>query len=454
VRVVAYLFIAAALVVVAVTSTATQPLIYVLAGAGLFLVVVGQEMLPASMLGGRRLAVEAATMIVFVSILILLTGGYQSPFFVGYVLVVGATSLWGDSDAPLLLAAASCVAYLATVFATPYVMGGTFPPEALAHVAFVLVAIGLVAYVSAVISREQRRSGEAVLALSRFDPLTGLFSRSFFERALEQETLRAGRSGRAFSLLLLDLDSLKQVNDNYGHESGDRLLDAIGEVIWGDVRATDIAARLGGDEFVIILPETDLSGSLRVADKLRRDIGHLSLPTAGTLVSSSVSIGVAMFPDDARNAAEMLRRADQAMYQAKRRGKDQIYHYARPTVEIPPPPAPPPVDWPAASTAEVQVDAMGAPPATMLPEAMPDDAAEVGAEPVPWDEAVSGEVIEGEAIAIPVEADQDALDDDDTPWLQMPPLADEALDSEPGMDPVEDDEDQAAAVVTGAAPWE
>lgn len=331
VRVVAYLFIAAALVVVTVGNPAAQqPLLYVLVAAGLFLVVVGQDMLPTSVLGGRRLAIEAAAMIVFVSVLVILSGGYTSPFFVGYVLVVAGGALWGDDDAPLFLAGASCVAYVAAALLTPLIMGGTFPTEALARVGFILVALGLVSYVAAVISREQKRSSEAALALSRYDALTRLYSRSYFERAADQEILRAGRTGRGFSMLLLDLDALKSVNDSYGHDAGDRLLGSIGEVMRGGVRATDVAARLGGDEFVVMLPETDLAGALRVAEKLRRDIGHLTVPTNGNLVGSSVSVGVASYPDDARTLEELLRRADRAMYEAKRRGKDQIVHYPRP----------------------------------------------------------------------------------------------------------------------------
>jgi diguanylate cyclase (GGDEF)-like protein len=402
VRVVAYLFIAAALVVVAVSNTSAQPLIYVLAAAGLFLVVVGQDMLPTSVLGGRRLAIEAAAMVVFVSVLVILTGGYTSPFFVGYVLIVGAASLWGDSDAPLLLAAASCVAYLAAVFATPLVAGGVLPPEALARVAFVLVAIGLVSYVASIISREQRRSSEAALALSRFDALTGLFSRSYFERALELETLRAGRTGRGFSMLLLDLDALKSVNDSYGHDSGDRLLQAIGEIIRGDVRATDTAARLGGDEFVVILPETEVSGAMRVAEKLRRDIGHLSLPTAGTLVGSSVSIGAVYFPDDARHAAELLRRADQAMYQAKRRGKDQIYYYSK-TDQPSAPTAHEAAEPSAARETAADIDhavSMAAVPVTGGGNGRPDEAGVVVTGDAPWQTPAVGapsEVVVGGA---------------------------------------------------------
>jgi hypothetical protein len=97
----------------------------------------------------------------------------------------------------------------------------------------------------------------------------------------------------------------------------------------GDIRGTDVAARYGGDEFVLVLPETDLAGAMLVADKLRVDISRLALPHDGNLIRTSVSIGLVTFPDDGRTSAELLRRADLAMYEAKRRGRDQIVRYAR-----------------------------------------------------------------------------------------------------------------------------
>ncbi|MDP8905793.1 MAG: GGDEF domain-containing protein [Chloroflexota bacterium] len=327
IRVVSYLFIGSALIVVTVADGALeQPLLYVLLAAGALVIVLSQDVLPMAALGGWRFAIEALVVIVFITVLVALTGGHDSPFFFGYLLLLAGTSLWAQGLVPVLLALVSTVAYLGAVLWAPT----DLTPEQWARVLFNIVALGLVSYVAAVIGREQRRASEAALALARFDALTGLHSRSYFERALEQEILRAGRSGRPFSLLMFDLDALKKVNDSLGHESGDRLLRAIGEIISEGIRGTDLAARLGGDEFVVILPETELSGALRVADKLRRDIGQLSLPHNGRAAQSSVSVGVVTYPDDALSGEELLRRADRAMYEAKRRGKDQIVHYPRP----------------------------------------------------------------------------------------------------------------------------
>ena len=202
-------------------------------------------------------------------------------------------------------------------------------PDEVGRVAFNLIALALVAYVVSVFGREQRRAREEALRLSHFDSMTGLHSRDFFQSAVDQEILRASRTGRSFGLVMIDLDGLKAANDRFGHQSGDRLLQAVAEVLRGDLRVTDVAARYGGDEFTLILPETDLAGALRVADKVRVDIARLALPHNGALIRTSASIGVVTFPDDGRAAAELMRRADLAMYEAKRRGRDQVVRYAR-----------------------------------------------------------------------------------------------------------------------------
>jgi diguanylate cyclase (GGDEF)-like protein len=139
---------------------------------------------------------------------------------------------------------------------------------------------------------------------------------------------------------MIDLDGLKSANDRFGHEWGDNLLRAVAEVLRGAIRATDAAARYGGDEFVLLLPETDLAGAVRVAEKVRVDVSRVALPHDGAVVRTSASIGIVCFPDDGRTSAELMRRADLAMYEAKRRGRDQIVRFARegaPAAEAPRP---------------------------------------------------------------------------------------------------------------------
>ena len=327
VRVVSYLFIASVAAIVTLTGDPAQNAIYVLLVIGIVLLVVFQDLLPATSLARWRLPLEAAATIVFVTVLVILTGGLRSPYFFGYILVLGAGSLWATGWVPLVLAVATAIAYL---FAVVVASGPALQTaEGIGRVAFNVIALFLVTYVASVIGREQRRAREEALRLSRFDSLTGLHSRAYFASMVESEIQRAARSGRPFAMLMFDLDGLKAANDRFGHDSGDRLLQAVAEILRGDIRVTDVPARYAGDEFVLLLPETDLYGALRVAEKIRVDIARLALPHNGSVIRTSASIGLVTYSEDGRSWAELIRRADLAMYEAKRRGRDQIVHYAR-----------------------------------------------------------------------------------------------------------------------------
>jgi diguanylate cyclase (GGDEF)-like protein len=365
VRVVSYLFIASVAAIVTLTGGPNQAAVYVLLVVGIVLLVLFQDVLSTSSLGRWRVPLEGAAVILFLTILVALTSGFESPFFFGYVLLVGAGSLWATGIGPPLLAGGTAVAYLLAV-----IVGSRptlFTVDGVGRVAFNVLALGLVTYVAWVIGREQRRAREEALRLSRFDSLTNLHSRAFLASVVEREIPRAARTGRPFAMAMIDLDGLKAANDRFGHDSGDKLLQAVADVLRGDIRVTDVAARYAGDEFVLLLPETDIAGALRVADKVRVDISRLALPHDGQVIRTSASIGLVTYPDDGRTWAELMRRADLAMYEAKRRGRDQIVRYAREPAATPamapaaaPTPMPPPPP---------QIDSQPPPPATPPPVA-------------------------------------------------------------------------------------
>ncbi len=371
-RVVSFMFIGSAMAIVVLTGSDNQAMVIVLLAFGLILIELFQDVLPPAALGRWRLPIESATALIFLTVLVAMTGGHQSPYFFGYLLLVGAAALSSAGLWAVLLAVGSSLSYLlAIVFA-----GGAraLAPMDLGLVCFNLVAIALVMYVASVIGREQRGAREAALRLSRFDSLTGLYSRGHFTTDLEQEILRATRSGRPFAVAMLDLDGLKAANDRFGHEWGDQLLRAVANVLSGDIRVTDVAARYGGDEFVLMLPETDLAGAILVAEKVRVDISRVALPHNGAVVRTSASIGIVTFPDDGRTSVELLRRADMAMYEAKRRGRDQIVRFAR---EVGAPPVRATAAAPRVSAAAVP--AAIAPAAPDVPPASPGRA--------PWEPA-------------------------------------------------------------------
>lgn len=166
-------------------------------------------------------------------------------------------------------------------------------------------------------------------ALASVDSLTGLFLRDAFFRRLEEEHARASRYGTAFGLLMIDLDDFKEINDRHGHLAGDRFLGAFGEALRSRLRGADLACRYGGDEFCILLPETDLEASARIAERLRADIAALVVDIDGFALRTTVSIGIAAFPGhDSGDPKGLLLRADQALYQAKRAGRDRVVPYA------------------------------------------------------------------------------------------------------------------------------
>ena len=158
------------------------------------------------------------------------------------------------------------------------------------------------------------------------DPLTGLFNRYHFDATLKREIARCSRYGAPLSLLLVDVDRLKPLNDRHGHPAGDRALGRVAAAIQKSLRSTDIASRIGGDEFAIILPDTDAVAGLLVATRIRRNV--LSTPRGGDAIASdattmvTVSGGLAELPRGAApaSASHLMAAADLALYAAKNSG--------------------------------------------------------------------------------------------------------------------------------------
>jgi diguanylate cyclase (GGDEF)-like protein len=166
------------------------------------------------------------------------------------------------------------------------------------------------------------------------DALTGLKNRRFFDERLREEFGRAQRYGDHLSLIMLDLDHFKDVNDRHGHPAGDVVLREAGALIRGTIRDPDICARYGGEEFAVILPKTHMNGALVVADRIRRALGKktYALPAAApggpATVQITASVGVSFYPaKDITSSDLLLRFADEALYEAKRAGRDAICLY-------------------------------------------------------------------------------------------------------------------------------
>jgi len=160
------------------------------------------------------------------------------------------------------------------------------------------------------------------------DPVMGIFNRRYLERRLKEEVMRAQRFNLPLTLLLLDIDNFKEINDKYGHQAGDSVLGSVGECIQKTVRITDIVARYGGDEILVIAPNTDVPSAGELAERLRQAVGNSPVPvevrTRGLKVRCEVSVGVAGLDRGVTDSLALLSDVDEAMYRAKREGRNRV----------------------------------------------------------------------------------------------------------------------------------
>lgn len=162
-------------------------------------------------------------------------------------------------------------------------------------------------------------------ALSVTDDLTGLYNARFLHTSLGREVQRCRRYGSQVSVLFLDLDCFKKVNDRFGHLAGSRALVEVGELIRNTLREIDVVARFGGDEFTVILPQTGAEGAETIAERIRRRVeGAVFLETLQHRVRITASLGIACFPEHGQDKDQLIQKADEAMYRVKGKGKNGV----------------------------------------------------------------------------------------------------------------------------------
>jgi len=272
-----------------------------------------------------KIALETWAMIAVITWVVWFTGKLESPLLNAYLLAVitSALTLGKITTISEVALIAACYVYLA----------GGASLEKIASLAFVgslaaeLAPVLLVAYITTMFSADIRYGLARAKLLSETDELTGLFNRRGFAIAANRLFAQAARYDRAASVLMIDSDSLKVVNDQHGHDAGNRLLRQMAAAIRAELRYTDVAARYGGDEFIVLLPETPLKGALEVAERIRSRVCDMPLEVGAAHVESSVSIGVACYPADGQSLDMLANRADHALYKAKNLGRNRVEYY-------------------------------------------------------------------------------------------------------------------------------
>jgi diguanylate cyclase (GGDEF)-like protein len=264
-----------------------------------------------------------ATLVVFdtlaLSFSLIVTEQLGSDFYLSYFLMIVIAGFWKDFRWSLGFAAVLSLLYIFLLMISESLTTGL-----MLRAPFILIASLFYSYFVQVVNNEQALRHKAE-AEARHDFLTGLPNRQAFQERITEETERARRYGRPLSILMVDIDNFKLVNDTLGHDAGDIVLRKVALALQSSLRNVDFVARFGGEEFVVILPETDLAGALDTAERARLTVRQTPLETADGFLTVTASIGASSnLIKELTDHLQMVADADQALYLAKKTGKDCV----------------------------------------------------------------------------------------------------------------------------------
>jgi diguanylate cyclase (GGDEF)-like protein len=269
-----------------------------------------------------KLAIETWAMIGFITAVLWNTGYTESPLLNLYLLVIIACAITLGKAMTLLEVFLVACCYLHMSFSVYSVDIFTLETFTLLMARF--SPFLLVAYVTSLLASDILSAKHKITLLSQTDELTGVLNMRAFNLLLEKQLASAARYGEAFSIIMLDVDELKRVNDQYGHATGSRMIQTVSRTLKNSVRATDIVARFGGDEFVILMAHTSTEHAQLVAERILKAVAAISFDIDGNTVATTASIGIAGFPECTANPAKVLDMADMALYRSKREGRNRV----------------------------------------------------------------------------------------------------------------------------------
>jgi diguanylate cyclase (GGDEF)-like protein len=271
-----------------------------------------------------KLAIETWVMIGFITFVVWNTGKLASPLLNLYLLTIVTSALALGKIVTLLEMGliTACYILLSDFSKSPSLL------SYLGDMAAQLAPMVLVAYISTLFSADIHYGLNKARAASETDDLTGIYNMRGFGAILDREFQQSERYSRPFALMMIDCDNLKEINDKFGHEGGNKLLRHLVAIVQEKLRNTDVMARYGGDEFVVLLPETNGKGGLELSERIRAAVSASSFELLNNTVGSTVSVGVTSYPDDGGSVVALLEKADKAMYRAKNAGKNRAVAYS------------------------------------------------------------------------------------------------------------------------------
>lgn len=274
-----------------------------------------------------KLAVQTLGMTAFITVVLFFTGKTQSPLLNLYLLVIIACAMTLGRMMTVLEVMLIAACYLLLGYADygiAIVSAETFTTLMANFSPFLLVA-----YVTSLLAEDIHKAKRRITVLSHTDEMTGLLNMRAFSTLLDRAITTAERYQQPFTLMMIDVDRLKMVNDQFGHAAGTQLLRTVAAAISRCVRASDVLARYGGDEFVVLMSHTGGEAARIAAEHIRSAIHASPFDMDGQLVVATASIGIAGFPESTGAASDVLEKADIALYRSKQSGRDRVTVYRR-----------------------------------------------------------------------------------------------------------------------------
>lgn len=269
-----------------------------------------------------KMAIEVWGMIIFITWVLWHTGGIESPLLNLYLLVIITSGLTLGKVTTLLILALITAVYIHMGY--PVFAGSRFTMESFGNMMTTFSPYLLIAYLTTMLSADLHYAKQMFKTLSETDDLTGLDNFRAFNIALNLEAKKALRYKHPLAIIMIDADGLKKINDQHGHEGGNRLIKAVANTILTCLRESDSLARYGGDEFIALLPETSEKDAMEAAERIRKAVENTSFDLDGNQIRTTVSIGIAGYPENSNSTEGLMQCADEALYKSKKLGKNKV----------------------------------------------------------------------------------------------------------------------------------
>jgi diguanylate cyclase (GGDEF)-like protein len=300
-------------------------------------IVIGGSLFAAFVIGFRyvnlltlptrwKLTIETWAMILLTSVAVWNTGKIDSPLLNLFLLVIIFSALTLGKLITMLEVTLIASFYLLAAYSTHGAI--VFDYQSFSQLMLRFSPFVLVAYVTSLLAADLGFARSIAEQQAETDPLTGLSNMRAFNQAIARQERLSRRTSSPFSVLMIDIDNLKTINDHHGHDIGNKAIRVVAEAISNGVRASDIVARYGGDEFIVLLPKAPEPAARAAGERIMSQVTNAVIDAHGHPVGISVSMGLATYPVMADEAESLLRNADKALYASKRAGRNRLSIYS------------------------------------------------------------------------------------------------------------------------------